>query len=209
MAARALPRLFLEALLVAVLLATFTRSFLLQGILIPGGSMQPTLLAGDLVLVNKLIFNLPHSRVAAILPSRAPRRRDVILFRHPSESGTLLVKRATALAGDRVSDRDGRVVVEPAPSDNRAPAGAPADSQSHSVEVPAGHLYVLGDNRADSLDSRILGPIDEQLVLGKVFLVSWSFDWQETPTAENGPRSTRWRSLGLQTRWHRIFSRVQ
>jgi hypothetical protein len=131
-------------LLAAILAALFFRTFVLELRVIPSGSMTPALLVGDRVLVDRLIYRdaLPGP-LAALLPVRDVRRGDVVLFRSPEDGRTVLVKRCVALPGDVV------------------PAGV----------VPAASLYLVGDERGDSRDSRIFGPVERSRLLGRVVLV--------------------------------------
>jgi signal peptidase I len=150
-------------LVVAALLAT--GSFLAEPMRVTSISMVPTLNAGDHVLVDKSAYR--HS---------GPARRDLVVFKAPpgaAEAGWL-VKRVVAVAGDEVSIEDGALVV------NRAVAAEPAIDTSRidgayfePVTVPPGTVFVLGDNRADSIDSRNFGPVSTQSVLGRVAVRLW------------------------------------
>lgn len=141
-AARA--RAGLALLLAAVLAALFFRTFVLEIRVISSASMTPALAVGDHVLVDRLLYlgSVP-APLAALLPARAVARGDVVLFRSPEDGRTALVKRCVALPGDIV------------------PAGV----------VPAASLYLVGDHRADSRDSRVFGPVERALVDGRVVLV--------------------------------------
>jgi signal peptidase I len=134
----------LGAVLAAVLFALFARGFVLEIRRVTSGSMEPTLLVGDQVLVDRMLFapRLPRW-LASLLPVRAVATGDVVLFRSPEDGRTALVKRCVALPGDLV------------------PAGV----------VPGSSLYLVGDRRADSHDSRDFGPVDRAAVVGRVVLV--------------------------------------
>jgi signal peptidase I len=129
--------------------------------------MSPTLLPGDYVLVNRLVYHL-----------RQPRQGDIIAFRFPQAHRREFVKRVIGLPGDMVMERGERFFVngallaqaQSAASDDRlAPEGGQLSRQ-----VPAGRLYVLGDNPESSLDSRFWGTVAERDVIGKAFLICWS-----------------------------------
>jgi len=136
-----------RALLVGALLALFARTFVAAAAVVPSGSMAPALLAGDRVLVDRVLFahGLPPA-LARLLPVREPRRGDVVWLRTPGAPGTALVKRVAATAGE--------------------PFGG--------ARVPPGRLAVLGDREADSLDSRAFGPLPREAAVGRVCLVLWS-----------------------------------
>jgi hypothetical protein len=125
----------------AILAALFFRAFVLELRVVSSGSMSPTLAVGDHVLVDRLIYRqAPGGLLSALLPVRDVRRGDVVLLRSPEDGRTVLVKRCVALPGDLV------------------PAGV----------VPAASVFVVGDDRADSRDSRVFGPVERSLLLGRV-----------------------------------------
>jgi len=165
---------------IALGIAFLIKSFLFQAFYIPSESMVPTLNVGDRVLVNKLSYDLHDVN-----------RGDIAVFEAPpnAQSGGIedLVKRVIGLPGDTVrSDADGTVVINgrrlkepylPAGTVTRftgVPPGCdtPADSANGCV-VPTGHAFMMGDNREASKDSRVFGPIDEETIVGRVFVRIW------------------------------------
>ena len=139
------------------------RPFVAEVLFIPSGSMAPTLEAGDRVLADKIAYRLAD-----------PRRGDLTVFEAPGEGGGLSIKRVAGLAGDTVEIRDGVLHVNGEPwrepyVDRRLNDG----NFFGPVEVPEGYVFVLGDNRSNSLDSRSLGPIPEESLTGKVSLRLW------------------------------------
>lgn len=137
----------LRALLVGALVALFVRAFVIAAAPVPTASMTPTLLAGDRVLVNRMVFAVPTlAGLERLLPVREPRRGDVVWLRSPLDPRTALVKRVVAVAGDPFS----------------------------GSRVPADHLAVLGDGHHSSLDSRRFGPVPRRAIVGRVELVLWS-----------------------------------
>jgi signal peptidase I len=186
-----------EALVVALLLAVVIRSFVVQAFKIPSGSMIPTLAIGDHILVNKFVYGvrLPYLRTE-ILPVSQPRRGDVVVFIYPQDEDKDFIKRVIGVAGDTVEVRDKRVIV------NGEPAGDPfARFDSHEQDrtlsprdnfgpftVPAGYIFVMGDNRDHSYDSRFWGPVALDKVKGKAFLIYWSWD--------GAGRWIRWERIG-------------
>ncbi len=152
----------------AIVLALLVRAFLVQAFYIPSESMLPTLHVEDRVLVNKLSYRLHDVE-----------RGDIVVFeRPPSDTPSEiddLIKRVVALPGETVEGRDGRVYVDGQPLDESyLPAGSVTTNFGPEL-VPEGHLWVMGDNRTNSQDSRYLGPIDEDLVIGRAFVRIWPF----------------------------------
>ena len=168
-------RLYAEALIVTVMMATLARTFLAQGLRIGSGSMEEALLAGDHVLVNRFVFTATTAPrwIRALLPARAARRGEVVVMRLPAQPGTVLVKRCVGLPGDRVA-RDGR-------------------------ETVLDGYFVLGDRRHGSYDSRSFGPVPARAVVGKPLFVYWSWAPNESSATGTPPalldvwRRTRWR----------------
>jgi signal peptidase I len=141
-------------------LALVFRTFVASAYHIPSESMVPTLEVGDVVVVNKLSYALDP-----------PARGDVIVFDHPREHGTDLIKRVVAVAGDRVEGREGTAWV------NGTASGTSADFAP--LVVPPGNLFVLGDNRENSADSRYWGFVPLGHVRGRAFAVAASFGGPE------------------------------
>lgn len=164
---------------VALGIAFLIKSFLFQAFYIPSESMKPTLNVGDRVLVNKLSYDLHDVN-----------RGDIAVFEAPplAQSGDIkdLVKRVIGLPGETVTADGGTVVVDgrrlsepylPKGTTTSFPdvppgCGAPADGQNGCV-VPEGHLFMMGDNREASKDSRVFGPIAESTIVGRVFVRIW------------------------------------
>jgi len=159
----------------ALVVALVVKTFLFQAFYIPSGSMEPTLEKGDRVLVNKLSYDLHDVN-----------RGDVIVFElDPDEVGTDgikdLIKRVIGLPGDVIETRDGVVYINDEPLDEPYLAegtvtGSTSDGQNPSIErqtVPEGHVYVLGDNRSNSADSRYRGPIPIDSIVGRAFVLFW------------------------------------
>jgi signal peptidase I len=163
-------------IVVAVLLAGLIRTFAFQTFWIPSASMVPTLGVYDRVLVQKAFFTW-----------RDVREGDIVVFSHPpldqcgapQEQGDL-VKRVIALPGQTIYSSgnsiyiDGRRLAEPyLPHYDPLGPPIPDASRQHPYRVPPGEFYVLGDNRADSCDSRYWGPIECSSIIGKVVLTFW------------------------------------
>lgn len=149
----------------ALVVAVVVKTFLLQAFYIPSLSMSPTLEIDDRVLVNKVSYDMHDIR-----------RGDVVVFESPSRDAEIkdLIKRVIGLPGETIETRDGRVFVngiglkEPYLQPDTAP-GKPVERQV----IPPGHIFVMGDFRSNSRDSRDIGPIRESLVVGRAFVKVW------------------------------------
>jgi signal peptidase I len=194
---KSIVREYGEAFVVAILLALFIRTFIVQAFKIPSGSMIPTLLIGDHILVNKFVYGvrLPYFGTE-ILPVGKPRRGDVVVFIYPQDEEKDFIKRVVGVEGDSVEVRDkhlyvnGEAVKDPyahfaegedgrlvSPRDNFGP-----------FKVPPGYIFVMGDNRDRSYDSRFWGPVALDKVKGKAFIIYWSWD--------GAGRWARWERIG-------------
>jgi len=150
----------------SLLAALVLRTFVVQTFYIPSESMHDTLLEGDRVLVNKLAYDFHDLR-----------RGDVVVFRRPPNIDIAdddLIKRVIGLPGERVEGHDRHVYINnrqlEEPYLQRACGGT---TDFPPVTVPAGQVFVMGDNRCDSTDSRVFGPIDTGLVVGRAFVIIW------------------------------------
>jgi signal peptidase I len=189
----------IEAIVIAVVLALFIRTFIVQAFKIPSGSMEPTLLIGDHILVNKFKYGItiPFTE-KKILQFKNPQRGDVIVFIFPEDPSKDFIKRVIAVEGDQIAVRDKKVFVNGQPAnDPHAVFRDPAVMQGWGnemnrdnfgpVTVPPHALFVMGDNRDKSYDSRFWGYVDLSKVKGKAFLIYWS-----------------WGGLFQDMRWNRI-----
>ncbi len=169
---------YLEALLIALLCASFVRTFLIQAMKVPSSSMSPGLVAGDHILVNKFLY--AHLRGGEItaprwLPMRDPRRGEVLVFGHPDEPRRRFVKRLIGRPGDTVEVDAGRVRIDGNPlAEPYLGPDAGEGASFEAQEVPAGSFFVLGDHRRSSSDSRSWGWLPADLVHGRAFLVYYS-----------------------------------
>ena len=177
---RGAAREYLEAMLIALILALVLRTFVVQAYRIPSDSMQTSLMVGDFILVSKFTYHF-----------REPRPDDILVFKYPLNPSKDFVKRCVAVEGQMVEIRDKVVYVngegrtEPPGVYFTDPSIVPADLSNRDnfgpVIVPPGTVFVLGDNRDDSRDSRIWGFLDKDLIRGKASLVYWS--WAPDPNA--------------------------
>ena len=179
----------IEAIFIAILLALFIRTFIVQAFKIPSGSMKQTLLIGDHILVNKFIYGvkLPFLQ-KIIIPVKTPRRGDIIVFRFPEEPGKDFIKRVIGIPGDVVEIESKQVYISGEPlnhdfgihTDPRVIPGLlqPRDNFGPQT-VPDNSYFVLGDNRDHSYDSRFWGYVDLAAVKGKAFMIYWSWDKED------------------------------
>src|SRR5712692_9722890 len=157
----------LDASIFAAVLSLIIITFVVQAFFIPSGSMEPTLQIGDRILVSKFTY-----RFGGI------HRGDVIVFHYPLNPGKDFVKRVVALDGETVELRDGVVLINDTPIHELYPTalagGDRACTSNYGPQrVPAGQLFVLGDNRCNSEDSRFFGFVPEENVVGKALLIYW------------------------------------
>src|ERR687894_1076762 len=156
---------FLVILAVAfVLVFGFVRPFVLEAFRIPSESMVPTLLVGDRVLANKFVYRLTE-----------PERGDVVVFESVGEGDDQkLIKRVVGVARDEVEVRNGTLLVNgEAREEPYLNRNLPFNDSYGPSEVPEGHVFVMGDNRANSADSRVFGPLPIENIEGEAFVRSW------------------------------------
>ena len=187
----------IEALVIAIVLALFIRTFVVQAFKIPSGSMKNTLLIGDYILVNKFIYGvkIPFTDITMI-PITKPDRGDIVVFKFPKDPSKDFIKRVVAVGGDTVEIVNKQVYVngQLQPSDfaiHVDPQTFPKEYQPRDylgpITVPEDKLFVMGDNRDESNDSRYWGFVDESALRGKAFMIYWSWDKQDF--------SVRWKRL--------------
>ncbi len=182
---RSVVREYAEALGMAVVLALLIRTFVVQAFKIPSGSMLPTLKVGDHLLVNKFVYGvrIPGWGVR-VFDFFHPEHDDVIVFIYPQDRSKDFIKRVKAVEGDTIEIRDKTVYVNGEPvEDENAHFASGSHSYSSGVRdnfgpytVPEEHVFVMGDNRDHSHDSRFWGSVPIDDVLGKAFVLYWSWD---------------------------------
>jgi signal peptidase I len=150
----------------AFLVAFVVKTFLIQAFFIPSGSMLPTLHEDDRVLVNKLSYDLHDVH-----------RGDLVVFERPENeaAGQIkdLIKRVVGLPGERIESRDGDVYIDGDLLEEPYLADGAETTGLEPQTVPEGHVFVMGDNRGDSMDSRVFHAIDEDLIVGRAFVRVW------------------------------------
>jgi signal peptidase I len=198
---KSVVREYAEALIIAVLLALVIRTFVVQAFKIPSGSMLPTLQIGDHILVNKFLYYF-----------QSVQRGDVIVFKFPQDESRDFIKRVIGLPGETIEIRGKQVLVngkaldEPYAVYGDWPTGRLVEREKLGpFVVPPGRLFMLGDNRDHSMDSRVWGFLDIQKVKGKAFIVYFSVRSEEIPHTSSllsiyhvatNPGMIRWSRLG-------------
>jgi signal peptidase I len=208
---KSVAREYFESLVIAVVLALFVRTWVFQAFKIPTGSMEPGLLVGDHLIVNKMVFAPASGTLErAILPGRDIRRGDVVVFKYPVEPDRDFIKRVVGLPGDTLELRNkvlhinGAPVAEPYAHYREPPSaagmGSPADrrEQYGPITVPAGQYFMMGDNRDNSEDSRYWGFMPASYVKGEALFIYFSL--------EEGASLSR---IFGGVRWNRLLDRVR
>ncbi|MGB9826000.1 MAG: signal peptidase I [Desulfofundulus sp.] len=155
----------LESVVVAVILAAVIRLFILAPFYIPSGSMEPTLQVGDRIIVSKLAYRFGE-----------PRRGDIVVFKYPLDPSRDFVKRLIGLPGETVALRNNHLYVNGhLVAENYLPRDIHFEDFG-PVQVPPGYYLMLGDNRNNSDDSRVWGPLPRQNIIGKAVLIYWPLD---------------------------------
>src|SRR5512138_2684112 len=196
-------REYFESICVAVILALFVRTFIVQAFKIPTGSMENNLLVGDHLLVNKFALGPTATRLErALLPIKDIKRGDVIVFKYPEDPERDFVKRVIGLPGETLEIREKKVYVNGKPLDEPyvhflQPAGAYGEFAAYDVRerygpviVPAGQYFMRGDNRDNSQDSRYWGFLPREFIKGKALVIYWSFDTTGEEPAGDGVLGT-------------------
>jgi len=186
-------REYFESLVIAGILALFVRTFDFQAFKIPSGSMEPNLLIGDHLLVNKMVFGPTGSSLErVVMPVRSVVRGDVLVFKYPEEPSRDFIKRVVGLPGETLELKgtqvyiNGQPLSEPYALYQRLPDMLlPGDVRRAygPVTIPEGHYFMMGDNRDDSQDSRYWGFLPAGHIKGRALFIYWSF---------GGPDGTRW-----------------
>ena len=181
---KSVVREYVEAIVIAIVLALIIKMFIVEAFKIPSGSMIPTLLIGDHLLVNKFIYKF-----------REPKRGDIIVFKYPDDPSRNFIKRIMAVGGDTVESRDKVVYVNGVKQDEPyvqhiSPEMFPKVNNPRDnfgpLTVPPNAYFMMGDNRDSSLDSRFWKNqfVSRKAIVGKAFIIYWSWKYDES-TAQN------------------------
>ena len=220
-------REYFESIVIAVILALFIRTFVVQAFKIPTGSMENNLLVGDHLLVNKFIFAPTETALERrLLPIDPIRRGDVVVFKYPEDPARDFIKRVIGLPGETLEIRRKRVYIDGRPLEEeyvhflQPPSNGPSRGYDvreryGPVVVPANHYFVMGDNRDNSQDSRWWGFLPRHYIKGKALMVYWSYEAEDRYASGEGlvARIRDAASLVVQfftrTRWSRLFHQIR
>jgi len=190
-------REYAEALIIALILALMIRTFIVQAFKIPTGSMEPTLLVGDHLLVSKFSYSvhipneIPFTSVQ-LFPdihffSSVPERGNIVVFKYPEDESKDFIKRVVGLPGETIQVIQQRVYIndkllkEPYAHHSQPPSRNSGNRDNMApLRIPEGHVFVMGDNRENSHDSRMWGVLDLSKLRGKAQWVYWSWDSKDT-----------------------------
>ena len=227
---KSILREYFESIVIAVILALFIRTFVVQAFKIPTGSMEENLLIGDHLLVNKFVTGPTRTGLErTLLPVGTIKRSDVIVFKYPVEPDRDFIKRVIGLPGETIEVRDKKVYVDGKMLDEpyvhflQPPSG---NSEFHEVTsfdvrdrygpvtVPPNQYFVMGDNRDNSQDSRYWGFLPRENVKGKALVIYWSYegereDYQdESATGTLKGLASVFAHFFTRTRWDRMLHQI-
>ena len=181
----------IEAVIIAVIIAMFIRTFIIQAFKIPSGSMLETLQIGDHILVNKFIYGvkIPFTDGKVLIPVKDPKKGDIVVFKYPEDPSKDFIKRVIATGGDSVQIINKKLYVNDKPVNGQEYVShkssqiysamvSPRDNL-RKIKVPENRLFVMGDNRDNSHDSRFWGFVDLKAVKGQAFIIYWSWNKSE------------------------------
>ena len=223
-------REYFESIVIAVILALFIRTFVVQAFKIPTGSMENNLLIGDHLLVNKFVVGpTAASLERALLPVKDIKRRDVIVFKYPEDVERDFIKRVIGLPGETVELKAKKVYINGQALDEPyvhflEPLGSGVAGEVTSadvrerygpVTVPANQYFVMGDNRDNSQDSRYWGFLPRDYVKGKALVIYWSYEAGREDYEDESAGATL-KNLGsifahffTRTRWDRMLHPIR
>jgi signal peptidase I len=219
---------YFETIVTCVIFVIFARTYVFQQSKIPTGSMIPTLLVGDYIMVNKFAYApylagvpLVGRLEKAILPIRDLRRGDIVVFKFPDEPEKDYIKRVIALPGETIEVRNRQVFIDGKPLDepykvHRNPKGLNFDQDDYPpTKIPPDSLFCMGDNRDNSRDSRSWGFVPRGNIKGRAFMIWWSYDEDRDAylrTSLGDRLSATWAKithLFTKSRWERTFQIIR
>jgi signal peptidase I len=224
-------REYFESIVIAVILALFIRTFVVQAFKIPTGSMEETLLIGDHLLVNKFVLGPAATGVErALLPIGTIKRRDVLVFKYPEEPSRDFIKRVIGLPGETVELREKKVYINGTALDEPyvhflSPPSGPSELHEVTsfdvrerygpVTVPPNHYFMMGDNRDNSQDSRYWGFLPRENIKGKSLVIYWSYQAEREDYQDESAGATVKGLVSVfahfftRTRWDRMFHQTR
>jgi len=226
--AKSTAREYFESIVIAVILALFVRTWVFQAFKIPTGSMENNLLIGDHLLVNKFVFAPTTTGLERVLlPLSTVKRGDVVVFKYPEDPERDFIKRVIGLPGETLEVRQKQVRINGRPLEERyvhflQPASGAGEITSFDVRenygpvtVPAGHYFVMGDNRDNSQDSRYWGFLPASYVKGKALFVYWSYESGRDDYQGDGVGASARQLVSVvthfftRTRWDRLLHQIR
>lgn len=173
---------YLESFVIALILALFIKYSIVEAYKIPSGSMEDTLLVGDFLLANKFIYGSRLPIIGVRLPALAqPKPGDIVIFKYPLNPKVNYIKRCVAIEGQVVEMRnkvlyvDGKRVQDPPKGKHEELDILEGRDNFAPMRIPKGYIFMMGDNRDRSYDSRFWGALDKTLVLGRAMVIHWSW----------------------------------
>ena len=191
-------REYAEAIFIALLLALFIRTFIIQAFKIPSGSMQNTLLIGDHILVSKFTYGIHIPNVIPflnikifkdiVLFQKTPKREDIIVFKYPKNENRDFIKRVLGIPGDLLEVRQQKVFINEKLINEKYARHTDMPQKTRLVPrddfgpivVPPEHLFMMGDNRENSQDSRFWGFLEVNKIKGKALVIYWSWNSEDS-----------------------------
>ena len=173
-----------ESIVIAFVLAMFIRAFFIQAFKIPSGSMKPTLIERDRLMVNKLRYGprIPFTKYKRLPGLTKPKRGDVIVFVYPMDPSRDFIKRLIALEGEDVEIKEGDIYINGELVEDSVIKnifyynGIKYGQEGEKFTVPEGHVFVLGDNSSSSSDGRVWGFVPYENIIGRAELIYWPFN---------------------------------
>lgn len=220
-------REYFELIAETAIFVFFVMTFVVQAFQIPTGSMEPTLLVGDFLLVNKFAYSktvFPFED--KLLPSKDIERFDIVVFKYPKELNKDFVKRVIALEGEKVEIKNKQVYVNdnPIPENYKVHIDSQIFSNSQyyhyddvirdnfgSVTVPPGHIFVMGDNRDNSYDSRYWGFLPLSYIKGKPWVIYFSYKAEKNAHLKTSltDRLKKIANFIPKARWNRLLKIIK
>jgi signal peptidase I len=178
---------------VCTIFALFVTTFVVHPMTVPTPSMEPTILVGDRLLIDKFSFRNGYKRGIPLAPERDIKRGDIVVFKFPNNPDTLYVKRAIGLPGEELEIRGGTVHINGSPLDEpykvhrdsaldegrnfpHDPHRGDRRDNTNPITIPDDSYFVMGDNRDDSADSRYFGFLPRSHIVGRPLVVFWSYE---------------------------------
>lgn len=220
-------REYFELIAETAVFVFFVMTYVVQAFQIPTGSMEPTLLVGDFLLVNKLIYANTISPIEEkILPRRNIRRQDIIVFKWPNDLTKDFVKRAIGLPGEKLEIKNKQVYINDRPLEEKYKVHSDSDIRSANdasnygndprdnfgpVIVPEGHIFAMGDNRDNSDDSRFWGFLPLNNLKGRPWLIYFSYQAERDAYQKTSFRDRLKKLVNFlpKARWRRILKVIR